>query len=201
MITSRFKVIFLGGAGVGKTSVIKRQVSGTFDFKMAPTIGSAHELTEIEIGENVVELCIWDTAGQEQFHSLVPLYIRNSHVAVIMTSITDHNSLSDIEHWIRLLHENNEYPRIVVAVNKIDLQGTREMMDEITSKLENRYGTVMFVSARTGDGIDELFYAIAMEALTSIESETNTKTTKNRRLSLNKKEAPDMENPTKAACC
>lgn len=200
MLASRFKVIFLGGAGVGKTSVIKRQVSGTFDFKMAPTIGSAHELTEVTIGSDVVELCIWDTAGQEQFQSLVPLYIRNSHVAVIMTAITDHNSMQDIEHWIDLLHNNNEYPRIVVAVNKIDVQGTRELMDDITTNLQDRYGTIMFVSARTGDGIEELFYSIAMEALATTESESTGP--KNRRLSIGKKEETHSTGESgKQTCC
>lgn len=162
----RFKVIFLGDAGVGKTSIIRRQTLGTFDFKMAPTIGTGNLLSEVEVDKRIVQLCIWDTAGQEQYHSIVPLYLRNVHVAVLVASLVDHVSITNLKKWHALVETHDRDAQIVVAVNKTDLQDGAPMgIDEVRARLLENFPAINFVSARSNTYIDELFFEIAKKAM------------------------------------
>lgn len=165
MASSNYKVIFLGDAGVGKTSIISRRVQGTFDFKMVPTVGAGSEVTEVEIPDGIVELRCWDTAGQEQFSQLVPLYLRGAQVAVLVASLVDHISISHLEKWRTAVEEKGTGTKIIVCVNKTDLQSGPTIIDEMRARLlEDFPGPVLFVSARSGEGIDELFFSIATTA-------------------------------------
>ena len=162
----RFKVIFLGDAGVGKTSIIRRQTMGTFDFKMAPTIGTGNIISEVEVDKRTVQLCIWDTAGQEQYHSIVPLYLRNVHVVVLIASLVDHVSITHLSKWKSLVETHDRDAQIVVAVNKADLQdGAPMSIDEVRNQLFDDFPVINFVSARTNSAIDELFFEIAKKAM------------------------------------
>lgn len=170
----KFKVILLGDAGVGKTSIAKRQCAGSFDFKMNPTVGASHLKASMTIDNKKVELMIWDTAGQEQFASLVPMYSRNANVCIIAASIVNPDSVEHLDDWLERLYSSDEKPSIVVAINKIDLtDGAPMTPDDIRDKYGEKYPNMFFVSARTGDGIDQLFQAVATEALkTYVENPT-----------------------------
>ncbi|KAH0793465.1 small GTP-binding protein [Histomonas meleagridis] len=136
---------------------------------MAPTVGSNFEITDVNINGQTVSLRIWDTAGQEQYQSIMPVYLKGSQVAVIVASIVDHLSIANIDKWIDLLNKT-EMCKFIVVINKIDLQDNINIVDEIRGELTDKYQDVMFVSAKTGSGIKDLFYTIAKTAL--IESET-----------------------------
>lgn len=165
---SRFKVILLGDAGVGKTSLAKRQSQGTFDFKMNPTVGAAHMKSPMTIDGKQIELMIWDTAGQEQFASLVPMYARNANVCILVASIVNPDSCHHLTTWQERLYASGEKPPIVVAINKIDLlEGAPLSMDDIRTQYGEKFPTMFFVSARTGDSVEQLFQQVATEALDS----------------------------------
>ena len=170
---SRYKVILLGDAGVGKTSLAKRQSQGTFDFKMNPTVGAAHLKSPMEIDGKQIELMIWDTAGQEQFAPLVPMYSRNAHVCVLVASIVNIESCQNLPIWQERLYASGEKPPIVVAINKMDLiQGAPITIDEIRQQYADRFPLMFFVSARTGDSVDSLFIQVANEAIKTKLSKT-----------------------------
>ena len=173
----KFKVIFLGDAGVGKTSIIKNRLEEPFNYKMAPTVGSNFEITEVEINGQTVGLRIWDTAGQEQYQSLMPVYLRGSQVAVIVASIVDHLSIASVEKWVELLNKT-EPCKFIIAINKIDLQTNLSIVDEIREDLSDKYQDVVLVSAKTGSGIKNLFYMIAKIALGTCETDTEIETKK-----------------------
>lgn len=158
----KFKVIFLGKAGVGKTSIIQRKINGTFDIKMIPTVGAGHHLTEEKIGNRNIELCIWDTAGQEQFHSLIPLYLHDTDLAVIVASLVDEDSIRSLTYWRDLVYEEDERPPIVAVINKIDLQdGAPLSLDSVLEIVLQNFPESIFVSAKNGEGINELFTKVA----------------------------------------
>jgi small GTP-binding protein len=168
---SRFKVILLGDTGVGKTSIARRQAHGTFDFKMTPTVGASHLRATMTVGCEAVDLLLWDTAGQEQFASLVPMYARGAHVCIIVASIVNPDSCENITLWRDRLLESGEKPPIVVAVNKIDLiDGAPMDVETLKEKLAS-FPSLYFVSARTGDCIDQLFIDVAQLAVRGREQE------------------------------
>lgn len=166
----RRKVILLGDAGVGKTSIARRRVENAFDFKMASTVGAAHVRFKVRVNDVDVGLMLWDTAGQEQFASLVPMYARGAQVCVIVGSIVNPDSIGHIFLWRDRLSSAGERPPIVVAINKVDLiEGAPMTIEGIKERLaEFKY--LCFVSARNGDGIEQLFVEVAQLALGAEET-------------------------------
>ena len=75
--TIDFKVVVLGDAGVGKTSLTMRFVEGEFK-QQQPTVGAFYSTKKVVVGGVPIKLVIWDTAGQERFKSMAPIYYRNA---------------------------------------------------------------------------------------------------------------------------
>ncbi|KAI5530804.1 retrograde vesicle-mediated transport, Golgi to ER [Trichomonas vaginalis G3] len=154
------KVVILGNSGVGKTSLINRWTTGTWSSTVKPTIGANHQRKTVQLSETHVDVFVWDTAGQEQFQSLTPLYARSAACAIITASITDAMSFEAIQTWIELLKNACEVmPPLVLAVNKIDLLNQSGVKTE--SEIETEYGSlfsaVFFVSAQSGEAVENAF--------------------------------------------
>jgi small GTP-binding protein len=171
---SRFKVILLGDTGVGKTSIARRQAQGTFEFKMTPTVGASHLRATMAVGSEQVDLLLWDTAGQEQFASLVPMYARGAHVCIIVASIVNPDSCDNITLWQERLLESGENPPIIVAINKTDLIDGAPVRVEVLKEKLSAFPSLYFVSARTGDCIEQLFTDVAQRAVRGREQERAT---------------------------
>lgn len=80
----KFKLVFLGEQSVGKTSLITRFMYDSFDNTYQATIGIDFLSKTMYLEDRTVRLQLWDTAGQERFRSLIPSYIRDSTVAVVV---------------------------------------------------------------------------------------------------------------------
>ena len=104
---TKYKLVFLGDQSVGKTSIVTRFMYDTFDSSYQATIGIDFLSKTMYLEDRTVRLQLWDTAGQERFRSLIPSYIRDSSVAVIVYDITSSchfYHLSRItKQWIYLL--------------------------------------------------------------------------------------------------
>jgi small GTP-binding protein len=163
-----YKVVLVGNSGCGKTAIITRWTSNTFVTPSKPTIGSNHERKRVDLdGRGPVDLYVWDTAGQEQFQSLIPLYARSSCLAIVTTSVDDLPSFQSIPKWIDAVASSCETPPpVILAVNKIDLTGEdrKITVDEIHRDYDDKFSGIFFVSALTGEGISELFNSAAIEA-------------------------------------
>lgn len=85
---SKYKVVFVGDQGSGKTSIIKAFIYGSFDYNYKITVGIDFLSKTMYVDERPVRLQIWDSAGQERFRSLIPSYIRDSSVAVVVYDVT-----------------------------------------------------------------------------------------------------------------
>ena len=182
----KFKIIFIGDAGVGKTSIINRKIKRSFDFVAVPTIGTSHLITEVNFENKIAELCLWDTAGQEEFHSLVPLFLRGSNVIVLVASLVDHLSIHNLEKWLNLAEKHDKLPPIIVVINKIDLfDNSMDSPNDIRNLLIDKFPIIIFVSARNGDGIDELFFTISKICLEKVPIKTEKLLTKE--ITLNNK--------------
>jgi len=116
------KLVLLGEAAVGKSSVVLRFVSNEFQANKEPTIGAAFLTQKCRLEDRVLRYEIWDTAGQERFHSLAPMYYRNAQAAVVVYDITKASSLEKAKTWVKEL-QRQANPNIVIALagNKLDL--------------------------------------------------------------------------------
>jgi len=116
------KLVLLGEAAVGKSSIVSRFVSNEFQANKEPTIGAAFLTQKCRLEDRVLRYEIWDTAGQERFHSLAPMYYRNAQAAVVVYDVTKAPSLEKAKTWVKEL-QRQANPNIVIALagNKIDL--------------------------------------------------------------------------------
>ncbi|KDQ63782.1 hypothetical protein JAAARDRAFT_29825 [Jaapia argillacea MUCL 33604] len=116
------KLVLLGEAAVGKSSIVLRFVSNEFQANKEPTIGAAFLTQKCRLEDRVLRYEIWDTAGQERFHSLAPMYYRNAQAAVVVYDVTKAASLEKAKSWVKEL-QRQANPNIVIALagNKVDL--------------------------------------------------------------------------------
>ncbi|OIT30638.1 ras-related protein rabh1e [Nicotiana attenuata] len=128
--------------------------------------------------DRTVRLQLWDTAGQERFRSLIPSYIRDSSVAVIVYDVANRQSFLNTSKWIEDVRTERGSDVIIVLVgNKTDLVDKRQVSIE-EGETKAREFNVMFIetSAKAGFNIKPLFRKIAaalpgMEALSSTKQE------------------------------
>ncbi|KAJ5076538.1 ras-related protein rab-30 [Anaeramoeba ignava] len=162
-----FKVIIIGSANVGKTSLINRYVDNTFNFEKEPTIGVDFKTKDIEIDNQTIRLQIWDTAGQERFrNSFLPSIYKNADIVLIVFDITNENSLKEIGDYLKEIENSHiQDPLIVIVGNKSDL--IENKIENLKEKLENILKNEPFrffkTSAKNGKNVDELFYETAKE--------------------------------------
>ncbi|KAJ2065326.1 Vacuolar protein sorting-associated protein 21 [Coemansia sp. S146] len=135
----QIKVVLLGEAAVGKSSLVLRFVNDEFQDNKEPTIGAAFLTQKVRLDDSVLKLDIWDTAGQERFHSLAPMYYRNAQAAVVVYDITRASSLDRAKSWIKEL-QRQANPNIVIALvgNKLDLAGDND--DSTSAAVDDNAG-------------------------------------------------------------
>ncbi|BGP37824.1 GTPase Ryh1 [Rhodotorula kratochvilovae] len=168
----KFKLVFLGEQSVGKTSLITRFMYDTFDNTYQATIGIDFLSKTMYLEDRTVRLQLWDTAGQERFRSLIPSYIRDSSVAVVVYDITNRASFLNTSKWVDDVRSERGNDVIIVLVgNKTDLNDKRQVTtDEAEQKSKEL--NVMFIetSAKAGHNVKTLFRKIA-QALPGMDRE------------------------------
>lgn len=157
------RIIFIGDSGVGKTSIIVRAATGAFDPSSAPTVGAGVRPLSVDVDNKSHKFHIWDTAGQEIYRAIVPLYFRQAVAAVVCFGVDDVKSFENIPEWLALLRQNAvQNVPVVLVGNKVDV-GAGAKLEVGTAKkwAAKEKLPLFFTSAMTGEGIKELFEHIA----------------------------------------
>lgn len=168
---AKYKLVFLGDQSVGKTSIITRFMYDKFDSVYQATIGIDFLSKTMYLEDRTVRLQLWDTAGQERFRSLIPSYIRDSSVAVIVYDVTNRQSFMNTARWISEVRTERGSDVIIFLVgNKTDLVDKRQVsIEEGDSKAREFNVSFIETSAKAGLNIKALFRKIAA-ALPGMES-------------------------------
>jgi Ras-related protein Rab-5C len=163
-----FKVAFIGPCGCGKTSIINRFHEGEFTARVDPTVGASFVTHDVPTTQGVVSLNIWDTAGQERYKSLVPMYCRNASALIVVYDLSIKESFDEAKLWCeRFRSVDGDLSNDVYYVgNKTDLPFDEALVDMARDYATSIGAQYFETSARTGEGITELFQKIA-EALTA----------------------------------
>lgn len=160
---AKYKLVFLGDQSVGKTSIITRFMYDNFDKNYQATIGIDFLSKTMYLEDRTVRLQLWDTAGQERFRSLIPSYIRDSSVAVIVYDITNRASFLNTSKWIEDVRNERGNDVVMMLVgNKTDLKERRQVSVEEGEDRAKAEG-IMFIetSAKGGYNIKALFRKLA----------------------------------------
>ena len=161
--TYTYKMVVLGHYSVGKSSIVLNFVKEEFNPNEESTIGASFLTKTILRGNNAVKYEIWDTAGQERYYSLIPMYYRGAHVALIVYDTTSKESFETAQKWVDELKYDKptDFLKVLVA-NKIDLKENTAITTEMGRELADRENLAFYeVSAKTGEGISKLFNEIA----------------------------------------
>ncbi|KAL8712916.1 MAG: hypothetical protein Q9220_002774 [cf. Caloplaca sp. 1 TL-2023] len=172
----KFKLVFLGEQSVGKTSLITRFMYDSFDNMYQATIGIDFLSKTMYLEDRTVRLQLWDTAGQERFRSLIPSYIRDSSVAVVVYDISSLKSFQNTRKWVDDVRGERGQDVIIVLVgNKTDLGDKREVTQSMGEEEAKRCGAIFVeTSAKAGANVKGLFRRIA-QALPGMEGEGEVK--------------------------
>ncbi|SCU94106.1 LAFA_0F19900g1_1 [Lachancea sp. 'fantastica'] len=162
------KLVLLGEAAVGKSSIVLRFVSNDFAENKEPTIGAAFLTQRVNMGDHTIKFEIWDTAGQERFASLAPMYYRNAQAALVVYDVTKPQSFIKARHWVKELHEQASKDIVIALVgNKLDMieaGAERKVAREEAENLAQEENLLFFeTSAKTGDNVNEVFLGIGQK--------------------------------------
>lgn len=159
-----FKLVLLGDAAVGKSSILMRFLQNKFTDGIETTVGAAFSTKTIECRNRQVKFEIWDTAGQERFRSLAPMYYRGASSAMVVYDQTNPLTFERAQEWVRQVMSTVHNPNIVVALvaNKMDLADQRSVPLVTAEAYAEREGLLFQeTSAKTGKNVLSLFEMIA----------------------------------------
>ena len=156
---TRHKIIFMGDAGVGKTSIINRIVDNPFSESYEMSIGVDFMSKNLRYHGQNIKLQIWDSAGQEKYKGLIPSYVRNSSIVFVVYDVSLESSFNNISFWINFI-KSIENTTIILCGNKIDLT-TREVQTNEGEQFASKEGIPFFeVSAKSNINIKLMFYSV-----------------------------------------
>ena len=152
------RLLIIGDSFVGKTSFLSYYSNGSFNLHYLATAG-LELITKDEIIDNkTIRIDLWDTAGNEKFHSLTTGFFKNAEGIMVMFDVTTLTSFENVRNWTESIKthlslEANNIPVIIIG-NKIDLK-EREIKTEDANKYCRELGFKYFeTSAKTGENVD-----------------------------------------------
>ncbi len=164
------KVVLLGDSGVGKTCIISRYISGTFDENSATTNGASYCSKNVnyeKLGKNLL-LDIWDTAGQEKYKALTKFFYKDAAVCILVYDITRKETFDNLKNfWYSQLKENSGSNVVLgVAGNKCDLYESEDVKESEARQFAEEIGAIFeLTSAQNNTGINELFFEVGNKYL------------------------------------
>ena len=163
-----FKTMVIGEGAVGKTTLVNRYVTGVFERDYKTTIGSqfAVKLTHISPPEKEyatgIKLQAWDVAGQARFKAVRKMYYSGAAGIILVFDVTRRRSFTELSKWVQEADESigTRVPMICVG-NKTDLPDRAVPSDEAKRWAEDNGFLYMESSAKTGDGVADMFTVLA----------------------------------------
>ncbi|TXT60315.1 MAG: Small GTP-binding domain protein [Promethearchaeota archaeon] len=166
-----FKLVLLGEAAVGKTSLINRYVEGSFQEDYKPTLGANIIRKDVRLEESnaKIRLIVWDLAGQEKYNVIRSMYFQGCVGALLVYDVTRHNTFSEIKNkWLadfkKYVKKEGAY---ILIGNKIDLEDQRIVPTEEGQSLADQINACDFIetSAKFGENVEQAFQNLVKQIL------------------------------------
>ncbi len=160
-----FKVVLIGNGAVGKTATLYRFVKKEFKESYMLTIGAEFLKKQLKFKKDIVELLIWDMAGQDRFANVRKSFYTNTAGALLMFDLTNADTFFQLDKWLTELKQNAGDVPFVLIGNKVDLVETvgRTLDPEETKKFAESHGSIYIeTSAKTGVNIEEAFNELCL---------------------------------------
>ena len=194
------RVLTIGYTDVGKTSIILRFTKDTFTDKYVSTIGIDFKSKPLKIGNNIVKVNVFDTAGQEKYKGIVKSFYTKANGILLTFDLSNKESFSMLGYWVDELKENvgSEDIFILLVGNKKDKNERQVSFEEAQKYAEDyNFGGYYEVSAKTGEGINDLFLDVTKGALKKILNKNNDE---NNSMQLTFSDTKEKKQKNKACC-
>ena len=161
------KILIIGDAAVGKTSLVRKFITFKFSVDYKKTIGCDVYTKNIQIDDEIVTLLLWDIAGQKSWQSFRNIYYKGAHGAIVMFDLTRYNTFNpNIEHWIKELWDYTGLVPIILIGNKVDLIDLRDVRKKDPKKYSEAINCKYIeTSAKTGENVDDAFHYITRKII------------------------------------
>ena len=161
----KLKVVIVGDSGVGKTNLIKRFVTNSFNQNSKATVGVEFLSKSYRINDQVFKIEMWDTAGQERYKSITAAYYKGAKGALIVYDITQKTTFENISKWMTEIKEKSSKDmKVMIIGNKTDLKDERQVTTEEASlKAQDLGAPIMETSALDASNVKEAFYDLMKE--------------------------------------
>lgn len=167
----KFRIVLLGEAMVGKTSLLRRYTENIFNEEYKQTIGTTFATKDVETRDthgNVrqVRLSIWDMGGQSTYRELRRQYMKGASAAIIVYDVTKPETFMAMNNWFESFREVCPEAPVLICANKIDLTDKRMVPQEPGLMLRNWFQAEYYeTSARTGTAVADVFSKCAEKLL------------------------------------
>ena len=195
------KLIIIGSVNVGKTSLLTRYATGSYQNIIKST-SNASFITKVKtVNNQKYEIKLWDTAGQEKYRSLTKIFIKDAKIALLVYAIDDLSSFIDLNMWLNIIKDINSDNIILgIAANKADLYKNSKVSDEQGKKYAKEIGAEWRSTSSLMDdcGIDDLVDALFNNYLEAKNIKKDEAFTANDTIMLNN---DSNDNEKNSGCC
>jgi small GTP-binding protein len=162
------KIVTVGAASVGKTSIIIRYSTGSFREHYSPTLGVGFAYKKMDVDEDSVNLQIWDLGSQDFLERTRANYYLGAQGVVFMYDVTSWESLNEVIEWKKEVDRNLDDYRAILVGNKSDLAMERVVSTEEGQKIANQLGLEHIeTSVRLDMNVNQAFEMIARNIIAS----------------------------------
>lgn len=168
-VNFKFKLVVVGDPGVGKTSTILRFSDKAFLRTYIPTLGVSITEKSFRVKDWVIEMILWDIAGQTKFQTMRKHFYQGSKAIMLIFDLTNPMSFRSIKNWYNDVRKNMEgEPKLIGCIlgNKSDLKKLRGIQKSealiLAKELNLEY---IETSALTGKNVENAFFSIAKEVI------------------------------------
>ena len=170
-----FKVVMLGEGYVGKTSLILRYTQNYFTSERTRTTQAAYVSKTIPIDKKEYTINIWDTAGQEKYQALTPIYYRDSQGAVLVYDVNEPKSFERVKIDVKNITDMLDDSCVIIIVgNKMDLIDKETLeTSEMKQYADSIHAKLCFTSCLTGDGVEDVFVELTKQMISKRKKSQN----------------------------
>uniref|UniRef100_A0A8C3CX10 Ras-related protein Rab-44 n=1 Tax=Cairina moschata TaxID=8855 RepID=A0A8C3CX10_CAIMO len=183
-----YNVLFVGDSHVGKTSFLYRLHANTFNPHLAATVGLDYQVKSLIVDNKHFALRLWDSAGQERYHSITKQFFRKADGVVLMYDITSQYSFADVRYWLSCIQEGaDDGVTILLLGNKTDCATERQVPTQEAERLAEEYQLIFYeCSAASGHNVAESMVSL-IRSLKVREDQLRNKTEEVAKLPQKKK--------------
>lgn len=175
----RFKLLLLGDSAVGKSSLILRWTMDTFSPNLTSTVGVNFKSKKVQCFGEWIQVQVWDTSGQENFHKITTSYYRGAQGIMLVYDVTEKKSFENVAYWIKNIKAHaSDSVQIVLVGNKIDLRdgapdATGMVTTEMGRQVAQKFGVPFFeTSAKAANYVEDAFMTLVAAIANSNSSGT-----------------------------